>query len=299
MKKRGTVAVVVGRFQTPRLHAGHLHLFRHALKLGDALLIGVGVSGGTPSTNDPMDFRTRKAMLGSYFPQATIVPVLDHASDSVWSRKLDELIVEHFPRHRVLLLGSRDSFLPHYKGKYRQNFIDPKDGICASDIRKEASRKICKSEDFRLGVIYAATHQHFPTSFQVADIVIQHSLESKVLVGRKPDEHGWRFPGGFIDPSDHSLEHAAHREALEEVGDVELAEVRYIGSFRITDHRYRKSEHKIMSALFSATYVYGRIQAQDDLAEVRWQDVRGLVDCLINTHKPLGVAYLKHRGISL
>lgn len=133
----------------------------------------------------------------------------------------------------------------------------------------------------------------FPTSFQTVDIVIKHSTQNQVIVGRKKGENGWRLPGGFVDPKDLSLESAAKREAGEEVGGIEIADVKYIASIRIDDHRYRESEHKIMTALFSATYVYGAIKAGDDLDEVRWQNLdESLMECLVDSHKRLGRIYL-------
>lgn len=96
-----------------------------------------------------------------------------------------------------------------------------------------------------------------------------------------------------MEPKDMSLEAAAKREAIEEVGDIEIADVKYISSIRVHDHRYRKSEHKIMTALFSSIYVFGCIEPRDDIDEVRWQSIDGLVDCLAPCHKPLGEAFIK------
>ena len=51
---------------------------------------------------------------------------------------------------------------------------------------------------------------------------------------------------------------AAVREGREETGELELTDVAYVCSQRIDDFRYRKSEHKIMTAFFAATYVSGQ-----------------------------------------
>lgn len=293
MKTKQQVAVIVGRFQTPRLHDGHRFLIDLAKSKCQSLLIVIGENGGSASRVDPMDFDTRAVMLKSHYPEAIIATLKDHPVDRVWSERLDKIVESHFPQHEAILFGSRDSFLPHYQGKNKSREVKPKIRACATDLRNEVGLSPIDSDHFRAGVIYAASKQGFPTSFQTVDVVIRHSLEKKVLVGRKAGEDGWRFPGGFVDPEDLQLEHAAKREAKEEVGDIEIDDVKYICSTRINDHRYRKSEHKIMTALFSGIYIYGQVKAGDDLDEVRWQDMEGLVDCLLDAHKPLGIAYLQ------
>jgi bifunctional NMN adenylyltransferase/nudix hydrolase len=258
-------------------------------------LIVVGIGGGVSDRHDPLDFDTRKEMIEHQYPYAVVLSIMDHPSSVEWSRRLGLLISKNFPNEKAVLFGSRDSFIPFYSGVNDCKYIEPKQFVhSATNLREMVTNKPLNSIDFRTGVIYSRMKQGFPTSFQAADVVIRHSLENKVLVGRKEGEIGWRFPGGFVDPTDSSLELAVKREAIEEIGDIEIEDMKYLSSFRINDHRYRNSEHKLMTALFSATYVFGRVEASDDLVEVRWQDFDGLVECLLPEHKILGETFLKN-----
>lgn len=281
------VGVVVGRFQTPYLHSGHKHLIETARNESDDLLIFVGEHAGWASANDPLDFPTRDMMLRSAYPNARTIVIKDHISDDVWSENIDRLINENFPEHEPILFGSRDSFIPYYKGKLPTREVTPKSDISATTLRQQAVERIPDSPDFREGVMYAHTKQNYPTSFQTVDIAILHSTEPKVLIGRKAGHSKWGFPGGFVDPTDDSLESAMRRETREEVGDIEISPLVYIGSARIDDPRYRKSIHKIMTALFKTTYVFGQVKASDDLEEVRWQDLDGLLEALQPEHHVL------------
>jgi bifunctional NMN adenylyltransferase/nudix hydrolase len=288
---KSNVGIIVGRFQTPYLHAGHIHLIDEVKRISMNLLILISVNPGWTSKRNPMDFETRKLMLQNQYPSAVILPIVNHPSDVAWSQNLDQIVQKHFPDKEPTLYGSRDCFFSRYHGQIKTFFLPEISNVSATDIRRQLQLPI-DSEKFREGVVYAATRQNFPTSFQVVDIIIRHSAEQKVLVGRKKGEDGWRFPGGFVDPKDESLEFAAKRETIEEVGDIEVSSLRYLASRRINDFRYVDSEHKMLTALFVGTYIFGPIKGGDDLPEVRWQNIDGLLDRLVDSHKPLAQIFL-------
>jgi bifunctional NMN adenylyltransferase/nudix hydrolase len=73
----------------------------------------------------------------------------------------------------------------------------------------------------------------------------------------------------FRGPTDASLEAAARREVMEEA-HIEISTPVYAGSFLVDDWRYRHEVDKIVSTLFVAEYMYGAIQPDDDIEELRW-----------------------------
>lgn len=114
----------------------------------------------------------------------------------------------------------------------------------------------------------------YPTVFPTVDVVIRK--DGKILLGRKAKQDKFRFLGGFADPAlDNSYEEAAMREAKEE-SNLDVKRVRYLGSTRIDDPRYRGTEHCIITHLFLAEEWSGNEVASDDIAELRWFDEHSL-----------------------
>jgi bifunctional NMN adenylyltransferase/nudix hydrolase len=108
----------------------------------------------------------------------------------------------------------------------------------------------------------------YPTVFPTVDVVIEHG--GKLLLGRKTNQQKFRFVGGFADPAlDNSYEESAMREAKEETS-LEVTTVKYLGSTRIDDPRYRGTEDCIITHLFYAKEWEGSPVASDDIAELKW-----------------------------
>lgn len=126
------IGVIVGRFQVPRLHDGHLHLINTALSEFDKVIIFIGVTKDKKLTShDPLPFEARKLMILESNPDLIVYPIQDVGNWEKWVEKLDELIdcvckVEYFDNPEIFILGSRDSMVSGYKkskGKYKTKYI--------------------------------------------------------------------------------------------------------------------------------------------------------------------------------
>lgn len=272
------VGVIVGRFQVPDLHDGHKDLIRTVCDNHDKVIIFLGLSPLKASLNNPLDFEARKQMIADEFPNVNIAYIDDVNNDQIWSRNLDKQInLLTGPTQSVVLYGSRDSFTEHYTGAHPTAILESEVYHSGTEVRKEVSRQSTRqSPDFRAGVVWT-TFQRFPTSFQVVDVCIldKDIMPEKVLLGRKEGENAYRFIGGFVDPTDPSLEAAARREAQEETG-LTITDPHYIGSYRIDDWRYKNERDKMLTAIFVAAKQFGKAEANDDIVEIRWFDIDSL-----------------------
>lgn len=131
----------------------------------------------------------------------------------------------------------------------------------------------------------------YPITYPTVDVAVIDQSAQKVLLGRKPDQVLWRFPGGFVDFADASLETAASRELQEETGlKANSGSLRYLGSAAIADPRYAgDASRRILSSFFGldTTNAVGAAIARDDLAEVRFFPFSDLQKVLVPEHRPL------------
>ena len=270
------LGVVIGRFQTDKLHEGHLKLIQTVSDRSDKILILLGCSSARVTKKNPMNFETRALMLRKSFPNAVICPVYDRKYNAVWSKQVDSIIYNEFgEKMDVTLYGSRDSFIPCYEGEFKtEELIHDVEvaGMAATTHRDEIGKTPRDSEDFRAGVIYAS-QQMYPKTYPTVDIAIFNEDYTQILLGRKHLESEFRFIGGFVDPTDANLEAAAKREVREECGDIEVDDFQYVASRLIDDWRYRREQDKIMTTLFTCKYIYGAPKGADDIAEVSWMNV--------------------------
>lgn len=272
-------AVIVGRFQTARLHRGHRALFHAGLEY-QRLVVLVG-TGPVIDNHDPLPVGLRMEMVQSWLDEHTqgtechVASIEDHASDAVWYSKLESEARSY--ENPVLLGGVHDSFLLHYEGSLPMRMIPCVEGVSAT--KQRASIRPRNSRKFREGVVYASTLP-YPTSFQCVDVVIRNPRTDQYLMVRKPGMKTWGFVGGFVDPTDLSLEDAGIRETREGVGldQWEIGYPRYAASMRVVDWRYRNRTNQVMTAVLYAEYKSGKPYAADDVEECRWVSASDVLD---------------------
>jgi bifunctional NMN adenylyltransferase/nudix hydrolase len=282
--KSKALAVAVMRVQVPELHDGHRFLLDAMTAMHEKVLVVIGDTEARLSLHDPLPPNTRRDMIQAAYPNVTVTFLTDAPSDEEWSKSLDWLIgmfrtAMGTQNEGVVLYGARDSFLQHYLGRFKTIELDSPASVSGTEVRAAVQEE--NDPGFRRGMIYASKHR-YPVSFQTVDAAILSG--GRVLLGRKKrDGSKWRFVGGFVDPSDPSLEGAVAREVREETG-LEVATVRYIGSERIDDYRYRIGYDKILSALFVVTIMFGAPKAGDDLDEVKWFEFADLNTTMVPEH---------------
>lgn len=276
MTKKYKVGVTVGRFQVSDLHYAHIKIIYDMMVAHEKVCIFLGVSSAMGTDKDPLDFESRKIMIEEQFPNVIVEPITDQRSDEEWSKNLDIRIKQLFPKQSVLICGGRDSFLDHYCGKYPTQEFPKINHFPGSEVRKKIGEKTLASSEFRKGQIYL-TQKQYPRTFFTVDIacISPNGKTDMVLLGKKAKNDKLRFPGGFIDPTDESLFHAAKRELFEETNlDIDLKEFNFLTSVRINDWRYRGSKDGIMTNfLVCNDDPKQKTQAKDDLVAVEWCDI--------------------------
>jgi bifunctional NMN adenylyltransferase/nudix hydrolase len=286
MRELEDIGVVIGRFQIHELHEAHETLIGNVVKTHKRVIIFLGTSPVPSTKRNPLDFHTRKAMIEDTFPNVVVVSLPDFSDDDRWSKELDSRIREIFPFGEVLLYGGRDSFLGHYKGGFKSTELEQDTFVSGTEVRKNISKEMLKSKDFRSGVIYS-TYNRYPIIYSKVNAVIFNEDKSEILLAKKPNESKWKFVGGFVLPIDNSDEDATKRKVIHETG-LEIDDIQYVTSMKIDDWRYRNSGDSVTTRLFSCKKVFGRVTPSDDISECKWFNVSELTpDLMMDEQKPL------------
>jgi len=274
-----TVGVVVGRFQIDMIHDGHKALLEQVQSNHARMLILLGVRSAEPSDTNPLNFETRKHMLQNDYPEAVILPIRDCRSDELWSKNVDTLIqtVCGYDVKAMFYVG-RNSFAPHYSGKYPYQVVSDEryDAISATDKRNDLKDIVLWSSGERRGAIHTMMNLPHRHTMMVDMAMYNHMVGTgnyELLVGKKVGEDKWRLPGGHVD-GEESFRRAGSREHLEETGMATASGAdswEIVGDFNVPDWRVRDTDRiTYKTVLMVAEFLSGKATAKSDLAEVRW-----------------------------
>jgi bifunctional NMN adenylyltransferase/nudix hydrolase len=290
------LGVIIARFQAPALTDAHQYLLRQvATRVSRVLvLLGVHPVGGTK--RNPLEYRLRERMLHDWWvseypadKELIVLPLPDCYGDEEWAANVDQLINVVNQHKPATIYCGPDGAGPAYAeagGKRPVEVLDAAGGH-ASKVRANITPRY--SEDFRAGVVYA-TENRFVNPYPVIDVMIK-GQDGQILlahkkIDRRADGREWRLVGGFVDPTDGSLEAAVRREVREETG-VEISEPMYIGSAPVDDWRFRGGPEGILTSVFSAQWVFGTPKASDDIELVQWFSKEVVQDYIHPTHEHL------------
>lgn len=138
------IGIIIGRFQVPELHPGHLHLIKSALENFDEVHIVVGVTKGDKlDKRNPLPYEAREIMLLDSFPElfGKLHTIEDIGNWPVWVETLDRDILDRIAEEgQVVIVGSRDSVATHYKeygGKFDTATIEPLEDFSGTGAREE------------------------------------------------------------------------------------------------------------------------------------------------------------------
>lgn len=271
-----TLGVVIGRFQTPVLTDGHKALINQALKENDLVIVLIGTSMAIGTDKNPLDFHTRLGLFAEEYGSTLAFFSLEDCpmSDQDWSDSIDEkaAILEG----DVTIYAGRDNSIEgRYLGQHKIKIIDEIENCSATELRHQCAEGRVWSEDFRKGIIYHIENR-YPIVYSTVDVAVMGFDAGKqqrtVLMGKKGD--GYRFIGGFVDPSDETIHHAAIRELYEETG-LKLDDVvnwTYVTSRKVQDERYAGTKDSIMTHLWKVNSVTEKLPDPNNVPDMEFEE---------------------------
>lgn len=287
--------VIVGRFQVPELHQGHIDLIEEALGQCAKVIVFVGRHRNPLllTRSNPLDYWCVSNMIKAKFPNKELIvaPVFDKNNDEQWSKILDETIFQLSPRDsiagNITLFGStKGSFLDRYTGRFPSQKLSHSLNVSAVHIRTTVGREPLDSLDFRRGIIYGMENQKKTIILPTVDIALFNAKEQALLLCSRKDEKRVGFPGGFLEGSDEDACNAAYRELREELNNVEATDFQFVGQVKVKDWR-DASNTVCFTTLFIAKYKSGNIYPTDDLegGSASWARLHDVSNLVVNSPK--------------
>ncbi len=296
-----SVGVIYLPFQTHTLAAKHLDLIEAVVENHTTVIIALPVKKIRPSKNSPLNFREREEMIREELPHHKalyIVPVPERKYPTDRIAALHTAVTAPFDMVGDVTLYTDPEFREFYRAtatnskwtlslyKDLEDILEVEKVLRADLIMNPYYSSNNGSEMYRRGLIVALNRQ-FPINWPTVDIAIKRVVGDKTfyLLGKKPGENHWRFPGGFKDRGDQCFEVSVIREASEEVmEDSVLAasgvftDPKYITSRNVNDWRYRGEIDGITTSFYEIEFVGtdDQLRASDDLAQIKWFDLSEL-----------------------
>ncbi len=296
MNRRNSVGVVIGRFQLPELHVGHRRLIEYVMERHELVLILIGFNTVRFTEVNPYPVAMRATMLQAQYPSVLVQALPDSpVGHEHWSATVDAQVQAVAGNRGAVLYGSRDSFIPKYSGCFATSEVPAVPNVSGTALRAGVISASSGDVSFRQGWL-AALQSQYPVTDPTVDVAIHTVDWQHVLLGRRGAGAPLRFIGGFVDPTDGSYEAAALREQAEEVCGVTVGAPVYVGSRRINDPRYERSQYGIMTTLFALQYQSGTPKPGDDIWSVEWVSISpSLKEAITPTHHDLFSLLLQHR----
>lgn len=115
----------------------------------------------------------------------------------------------------------------------------------------------------------------YPITYPTVDVAVVDFENEKVLLGKKKGRKHYCFVGGFVDPTDLSLEHACARELDEEVRNLTVSDnYYYVSSHKINDKRYPLRDETITTTFFTTDYMKGNPMPKKHNGVTEFEDVQ-------------------------
>lgn len=286
------VGVIVGRFQFPSIDLNQNSIFKEVLKKKyntNIVIIGVPAPAIRATKFNPLDFDSRATMINAAFPgMFKILYIKDQPNDIYWSEQLDSMIETVSGRRSADIYGT-NYLQSHYVGSHEIIVFENDQVFSQIKAAKEmAAKRVLSEEAWRAGCFWATCNRWDSALPTVDCLILDNANGTEAWMAKKPMEQNFRFVGGFVNPhEDNSYEETAIREAKEETG-LTCEILKYIGSIKVDDWRYRQESDKIFTSLFAMVRKDGMPKAQDDISELKRVNIMSLTDDdVVPEHVPL------------
>jgi bifunctional NMN adenylyltransferase/nudix hydrolase len=287
-----TLVVVVAYFQNTNLTERDITYLNSICSKNGKTLAVLDVKKGACTAEQPLRPNQRQDILRGHNKlfDCGVKEQLHIRDNARWTAQLDHTIENALKVNKLdnVKLFVAQSLVEKYTGNYDVHVMEEIPGL--TDVSAPLAVKPKSTNDFRQGVMYAE-QRAFPLVYSTVDIALVNKQMNTILLGRKADEDNWRFPGGFVDPTDLSKEDAWLRELQEEVPNGVtnfLSEPQYVCTSIVPDCRYTGRD-KIMTTMFGAIVEFSdNLQAGDDLVEVRLFEINSnLFNIITEDHHPV------------